>query len=199
MVLLSLLTRLRQLCCDPVLCYEDYTGGSAKLDSCLELLREARRRWAQGPALFPVHLHARHSGGAPAAGGDQLLYPAGLHLQGKAGTLVESFNRDATQVFLISLKAGGTGLNLTGADVVIHYDPLVEPLRPGTGDRPGPPHRAEKQRTGLQADCQGYHRGKDPAAAGEQKGAGRRRDPAGRFPVLPVSGTACRTAGVTGK
>lgn len=36
---------------------------------------------------------------------------------------MEAFNRDATQVFLISLKAGGTGLNLTGADVVIHYDP----------------------------------------------------------------------------
>ena len=37
--------------------------------------------------------------------------------------LVESFNRDDTDVFLISLKAGGTGLNLTGADIVIHYDP----------------------------------------------------------------------------
>ena len=37
--------------------------------------------------------------------------------------LVARFNADATQVFLISLKAGGTGLNLTGADVVIHYDP----------------------------------------------------------------------------
>ena len=37
--------------------------------------------------------------------------------------MVDSFNRDGTQVFLISLKAGGTGLNLTGADIVIHYDP----------------------------------------------------------------------------
>lgn len=37
--------------------------------------------------------------------------------------LTEQFNTDNTQVFLISLKAGGTGLNLTGADVVIHYDP----------------------------------------------------------------------------
>ena len=41
----------------------------------------------------------------------------------KRAALVEAFNQDATQVFLISLKAGGTGLNLTGADVVIHYDP----------------------------------------------------------------------------
>ena len=36
---------------------------------------------------------------------------------------MEKFNRDATPVFCISLRAGGTGLNLTGADVVIHYDP----------------------------------------------------------------------------
>lgn len=37
--------------------------------------------------------------------------------------MVNSFNSDDTKVFLISLKAGGTGLNLTGADIVIHYDP----------------------------------------------------------------------------
>ena len=37
--------------------------------------------------------------------------------------MVSAFNNDDTPVFLISLKAGGTGLNLTGADVVIHYDP----------------------------------------------------------------------------
>ncbi|MFV0393085.1 MAG: DEAD/DEAH box helicase, partial [Coprobacillaceae bacterium] len=37
--------------------------------------------------------------------------------------MVDSFNNDDTPVFLISLKAGGTGLNITGADTVIHYDP----------------------------------------------------------------------------
>lgn len=37
--------------------------------------------------------------------------------------MVKQFNEDDTPVFLISLKAGGVGLNLTGADVVIHYDP----------------------------------------------------------------------------
>ena len=41
--------------------------------------------------------------------------------------LTEQFNQDDTKVFLISLKAGGTGLNLTGADVVIHYDPWWNP------------------------------------------------------------------------
>jgi SNF2 family DNA or RNA helicase len=41
----------------------------------------------------------------------------------KRKEMVESFNKDATSVFCISLKAGGTGLNLTAADIVIHYDP----------------------------------------------------------------------------
>ena len=123
MVLLSLLTRLRQLCCDPVLCYEDYNGGSAKLDSCLELLREA----ADGG--HKVLLFSQFT--SMLAILEERLRQEGISfytLQGstskeKRAALVESFNRDATQVFLISLKAGGTGLNLTGADVVIHYDP----------------------------------------------------------------------------
>ncbi len=122
MVLLALLTRLRQLCCDPALCYEDYTGGSAKLESCLELLREA----ADGGhkvLLFPSSPRCSPFWRSGCGGGDHLLHPAGLDLQGKTGRPGGGLQPDATQVFLISLKAGGTGLNLTGADVVIHYDP----------------------------------------------------------------------------
>ena len=123
MVLLALLTRLRQLCCDPALCYEDYTGGSAKLESCLELLREA----ADGG--HKVLLFSQFT--SMLAILEERLREEGITfytLQGstskeKRAALVEAFNQDATQVFLISLKAGGTGLNLTGADVVIHYDP----------------------------------------------------------------------------
>lgn len=123
MLLLSLLTRLRQLCCDPSLCYEDYTGGSAKLESCMELLREA----ADGG--HKVLLFSQFTSMLAILEGR--LKKEGLTcytLQGstpkeKRAALVDAFNRDATNVFLISLKAGGTGLNLTGADVVIHYDP----------------------------------------------------------------------------
>lgn len=50
--------------------------------------------------------------------------------------MVEAFNRGTGQVFLISFKAGGTGLNLTGADVVIHYDPWWDPaVEPQASDR----------------------------------------------------------------
>lgn len=123
MVLLALLTRLRQLCCDPALCYEDYTAVPPSwkaVSSCCGRPPTA----AQGASLFPVHLDAQ-------AILEERLREEGITfytLQGstskeKRAALVEAFNQDATQVFLISLKAGGTGLNLTGADVVIHYDP----------------------------------------------------------------------------
>ncbi len=55
--------------------------------------------------------------------GNLQLYPQGDTPKEKRAQLVKSFNSGGAQVFLISLKAGGTGLNLTAADVVIHYDP----------------------------------------------------------------------------
>ena len=123
MVLLALLTRLRQLCCDPALCYEDYTGGSAKLESCLELLREAADGghkvllFSQFTSMLAI-LEER------LRGGDHLLHPCRARPPRKNGP---PWWRPSTgtppRFFLISLKAGGTGLNLTGADVVIHYDP----------------------------------------------------------------------------
>ena len=62
---------------------------------------------------------------------------------------IEAFQAGTAQVFLISLKAGGTGLNLVAADTVVLYDPWWEPGRGGTSDRPGPPHRPDE--AGLRA------------------------------------------------
>jgi SNF2 family DNA or RNA helicase len=120
---LAMLMRLRQICCDPSLCYEDYTGGSAKLESCMELLKEATG------AGHKVLLFSQFT--SMLATIQARLQEEGIRfftLQGstpkeKRAAMADSFNRDDTEVFLISLKAGGTGLNLTGADVVIHYDP----------------------------------------------------------------------------
>ena len=120
---LSQLTRLRQICCDPRLCCEGYTGDSAKLDACMDLLREATAaghkvllfsQFTSMLALLKERLAAEHI--------------AHFVLQGSTpkeerARLVDTFNTDDTPVFLISLKAGGVGLNLTGADMVIHYDP----------------------------------------------------------------------------
>ncbi|MBQ8752681.1 MAG: DEAD/DEAH box helicase, partial [Clostridia bacterium] len=123
MAVLALLTRLRQLCCDPALCYEDYRGGSAKLDSCMELLRQGVENghkilvFSQFTSLLDLlqkQLSREHM---------RFYRLDGSTPKEQRATSIEAFNRDDTPVFLISLKAGGTGLNLVGADTVIHFDP----------------------------------------------------------------------------
>lgn len=120
---LSMLTKLRQICCEPSLVYSDYTGNSAKRESCLELIENAV---AGGHKIL---LFSQFTQMIDILRGD--LVKKGISnyvLKGDTAKtermrLVNKFNKDDTSVFLISLKAGGTGLNLTGADVVIHYDP----------------------------------------------------------------------------
>ena len=123
MTVLAMLTRLRQICCDPRLCCEGYTGESCKLEACVELVRQATDGghkvllFSQFTSMLELLRHRLEKEGI-----------AYYLLQGSTpkeerARLVEAFNSDDTPVFLISLKAGGTGLNLTGADMVIHYDP----------------------------------------------------------------------------
>lgn len=121
--ILALLTKLRQICCHPSLCYEDYKAESAKLEVCIELLLEATSSghkvllFSQFTSMLDI-IEDRLS-----AEGISYYMLTGSTSKEKRMELVDKFNANDTQVFLISLKAGGTGLNLTGADVVIHYDP----------------------------------------------------------------------------
>lgn len=123
MQILAELMKLRQICCDPGLCFENYGGESAKLDACAELVRSAVEGghkillFSQFTSM--LDLIARR------LEGEQFTYYTitGATPKEKRLQLVKAFNEDETNVFLISLKAGGVGLNLTGADVVIHYDP----------------------------------------------------------------------------
>jgi SNF2 family DNA or RNA helicase len=123
MTVLAMLTRLRQICCDPRLCCEGYTGESCKLEACMELVREAADGghkallFSQFTSMLEFLRHRLEQEGIP------YYLLQGSTPKEERARLVEAFNSDATPVFLISLKAGGTGLNLTGADVVIHYDP----------------------------------------------------------------------------
>ena len=121
--ILAELTRLRQLCCDPRLCIEDWDGGSAKLDTCLEILRQAVdaghkvllfSQFTSMLDLIAQRLRAEHLG---------FLQLTGQTSKEARERLVRRFQAGEAPVFLISLKAGGVGLNLTAADVVIHYDP----------------------------------------------------------------------------
>ncbi|MCL1950121.1 MAG: SNF2 family helicase [Turicibacter sp.] len=123
MQVLTQLMRLRQLCCHPSLYLQNYEGPSAKHDMCLELIRdcfENKRKillFSQFTSMLSILAKDLE-----AMGVDYYLL-TGKTKSEKRVQLTEAFNNDDTPIFLISLKAGGTGLNLTGADVVIHYDP----------------------------------------------------------------------------
>jgi SNF2 family DNA or RNA helicase len=120
---LAELTRLRQICCDPHLCFDNYEGGSAKLDSCIELVQSAMDSghkmllFSQFTSMLGRIRNRLEENGIP------YYMITGETSKEKRLQLVKAFNEDDVPIFLISLKAGGVGLNLTGADVVIHYDP----------------------------------------------------------------------------
>ena len=117
------LTRLRQICCDPRLCYENYKGGSAKLETCMDLVRrgvEGEHKillFSQFTSMLELIENRLNQEGIAS------YKLTGATSKEERMRLVGEFASDATPVFLISLKAGGTGLNLTAADIVIHYDP----------------------------------------------------------------------------
>lgn len=121
--ILAELIKLRQICCDPSLCFENYKGESAKLEACLELVQRAAEGghkillFSQFVSMLEIIMQKLE------ASGMSFYMITGDTAKEKRLKLVKKFNEDDTQVFLISLKAGGVGLNLTGADVVIHYDP----------------------------------------------------------------------------
>ena len=123
MAILAEITKIRQICCDPVLCLENYKEGSAKRDACMELIRSA----VDGEHKVLVFSQFRSMlellEEDLTREGIRYFKITGETKKEDRVTLVNRFNQDDTPVFLISLKAGGTGLNLTGADIVIHYDP----------------------------------------------------------------------------
>ncbi len=120
---LAALTRLRQLCCDPSLAYENYSGGAAKVETCLELVRNGVAAgnqilvFSQFTQILDILKKLLEKEGV----GYYLL--TGATPKEKRAEMANAFNQDGTPVFLISLKAGGTGLNLTAASMVIHFDP----------------------------------------------------------------------------
>ncbi|MBP2001537.1 superfamily II DNA or RNA helicase [Paenibacillus shirakamiensis] len=128
--ILAGLTRLRQLCCHPALFVEGYKGGSAKFDQLMEIIAECRssgRRvliFSQFTQMLGIIGRELGYEGIP------YFYLDGQTPSRDRVELCDRFNEGEKDLFLISLKAGGTGLNLTGADTVILYDlwwnPAVE-------------------------------------------------------------------------
>ncbi|MGX8678953.1 MAG: SNF2-related protein [Sphaerochaetaceae bacterium] len=120
---LALLMKLRQICCDPSLAYGDYKGSSAKRAMCLDLVREAISGghsvllFSQFTSMLDIIQKDLEEEGI------SLVRLDGSTSKIERRLRVESFQNDETSVFLLSLKAGGLGLNLTKADIVILYDP----------------------------------------------------------------------------
>ncbi len=120
---LAELTKLRQICCDPSLLYDNFVGESAKREACMELVKRAMEGehriliFSQFTSMLALLEKELQEEGIP------YYKITGAVPKEERLQLVKQFNDGDVPVFLISLKAGGTGLNLTGADVVIHYDP----------------------------------------------------------------------------
>ena len=117
------LTRLRQICCHPSLCYSHYKEGSAKLETCVDLIRDGVGG-GHRILLFSQFTSMLDLLGERLAKEKIPFYRlTGETPKEERVRLAGLFGQDEVSVFLISLKAGGTGLNLTAADMVIHYDP----------------------------------------------------------------------------
>lgn len=121
--ILAELTKLRQICCDPGLVFENYKGECAKLETCMELITNAVNGGHKILLFSQFTTMLEHLQQELDSAGISYYTLTGSVNKEKRMQLVEAFNRDDTNVFCISLKAGGTGLNLTAADIVIHYDP----------------------------------------------------------------------------
>ncbi len=124
MQILAALTRLRQICCHPSLFIKDYNEGSSKLEQCMEIVQEAVNGghkillFSGYTSMFEIIEKELKQSNI------KYFKLTGSTKVEERMKLVDEFNENPEiQVFLISLKAGGTGLNLTGADMVIHYDP----------------------------------------------------------------------------
>lgn len=128
--ILAGITRLRQICCHPSLFVDGYKGGSAKFNKLIEIVEESKKsgrrvlifsQFTKMLALIGQQLSLRNTA---------YFYLDGQTPSEERVSICDRFNRGENNFFLISLKAGGTGLNLTGADTVILYDiwwnPAVE-------------------------------------------------------------------------
>ena len=124
----SYLTKLRQLCLDPSVIVEGYNGGSSKIDTAVSIVSEAIN--AERKILLFSQFTSVLDSIKKTLNENKINY---YYLDGSTKAqerikLVNDFNsRNDVSVFLISLKAGGTGLNLTSADMVIHFDPWWNP------------------------------------------------------------------------
>lgn len=125
--ILSMLTRLRQICDDPSIFIENYKGDNGKMEVLDDLLGESLSS-GHRILLFSQFTSVLKSIEKRLVKNkiEYMYLDGNTHMEDRMD-LVNRFNGGKGEIFLISLKAGGTGLNLTGADTVIHFDPWWNP------------------------------------------------------------------------
>jgi SNF2 family DNA or RNA helicase len=122
------LTKLRQICLDPSLIFEEYEGGSGKLKIAISLLEEQIADNGKVLLFSQFTSVLKKIGQSLDEKNIEYFYLDGSTSSKERINLVNEFNNsEKIKVFLISLKAGGTGLNLTSANLVIHFDPWWNP------------------------------------------------------------------------
>ena len=124
----SYLTKLRQLCLDPSVLIEGYNKKSSKTEATLEILKDYIEDNHKILLFSQFTSVLKNIGKELSKNNIDYYYIDGQTNALERLNLVNKFNEDEdVKVFLISLKAGGSGLNLTSADVVIHFDPWWNP------------------------------------------------------------------------
>lgn len=125
--ILSYITKLRQIAIDPSLVMDKYLGGSGKMEAILELVTQGIEENHKILIFSQFTSVLKNISKLFKLNHISFSYLDGSTPSKERGKLVEDFNKNLNSVFLISLKAGGTGLNLTSADIVIHFDPWWNP------------------------------------------------------------------------
>ncbi|MDW8800790.1 DEAD/DEAH box helicase [Clostridium sp. A1-XYC3] len=124
----SYLTKLRQICLDPSIILEEYKGGSGKVRAAMTLLEENIHSGGKTLLFSQFTSALKKIGESLEDRKIEYFYLDGSTPSKERIRLVNEFNNsEEVKVFLISLKAGGTGLNLTSANLVIHFDPWWNP------------------------------------------------------------------------
>ena len=125
--ILSYITKLRQICLDPSVTMDNYSGTSGKIDALIELLEQSIEEGHKVLVFSQFTSVLKNIGKILKEKNFLFSYLDGTVSSMNRMKMVDEFNNGENTVFLVSLKAGGTGLNLTSADIVIHFDPWWNP------------------------------------------------------------------------
>ncbi|WP_294379212.1 DEAD/DEAH box helicase [uncultured Clostridium sp.] len=125
--ILSYITKLRQICLDPSVVMDNYNGRSSKIDTLIDILAESVKGGHKVLVFSQFTSVLKNIGKILKEVNQPYCYLDGTLSSSERIKIVNEFNESDKNIFLISLKAGGTGLNLTSADIVIHFDPWWNP------------------------------------------------------------------------